>query len=94
MLQDTSHLSIIRKCVLGECWVTRISQKLSGTCGKTRRCSPREEGEKSDRDLANLGQFQVASESWLFGKALNGRGEQRGAEMVVKEEAGSPFKKI
>lgn len=60
----------------------------------SRHCSPREEGEKCDRYLANLGQLQVASENLSLGKAQNGRGGPRGAEMVVKEEAGSHFKKI
>lgn len=52
----------------------------------SRHCSLREEGEKSDRDLANLGQFHVASETLSPGKAQNGTGGQRGAEMVVKEK--------
>lgn len=49
-------------------------------------CSPREKGEKSDRDLANLGQFQVASENLSLGKAQSGRGGQRWAELAGKEE--------
>lgn len=56
--------------------------------------SPGEKGEKSDRDLANVGQFQAASENPSLGKAQNRRGGQRRAELVEKEEDRCHFKKI